>query len=120
MRNDGKGFVLPIVIAIMLVILVLLPALVSWIQQETKNTVKETKSTLAFNLAEAGVDRGMWKLKSSTSTFATAKAGTPISGYDFLTKYTDIDGGYYRIKFSTGPGTRDITVTAEGKDLSSN
>ena len=79
MKNKSKGFALPAVLAIMLVCMVLLPALVMWMQQDMKMAVKTQKNSLAFNLAEAGVDRGMWKLKSSTSTFAQASAGTSVS-----------------------------------------
>lgn len=108
-------------VGIIAVLMILLPVLVSWLSRDMKMSIKTHKSTIAFNLAEAGVDRGMWKLKSSTSTFAQANEGTAIAGYDFNTAYSDInDGkdGTYRIKFSSGPGTRDVTITAEGRDIS--
>jgi hypothetical protein len=117
MRNKENGFVLPMILAIMMVIGIFIPALVSWLQQDTKQSVKEAKATAAFNLAEAGIDRGLWKLKSSTATFGQAKIGTVIAGYNFDTTYSDIPGGFYRIHFSSGPSTRDVTITAEGKDM---
>ena len=96
----------------------MVPAMVSWVQMEARTGVKNKKSTIAFNLAEAGVERGMWKLKSSTSTWAQASAGTPISGYHFDTTYTDVAGGTYRISFSSGvtDGNSTVLVWAEGRD----
>lgn len=120
MRRNNEGFALAAVISIMLVLMILLPAMIRWIQQDTKMTVKDQKSTLAFNLAETGVDRGMWKVKSSTGTFSQAKAGTTITGYNFDTTYTDIPGGVYRIRITSGPASNQVTVTGEGKDLVTN
>lgn len=117
--KKNKGFALPAVLAMVVVLMILLPALVSWIQQDTKQTVKTSKSTLAYNLAEAGIDRGMWKLKSSTSTFSQARNGTAITGYNNDSVYSDISGGTYRIRFASGPTSREVTVYAEGRDSSS-
>ena len=120
MKNKSRGFALPAVLAIMLVCMVLLPALVMWLQQDMKMAVKTQKTSLAFNLAESGVDRGMWKLKSSTSTFAQAAAGTVIAGYNFDTTYSDVAGGTYRIRFSSGPATKQVTIWGEGRDAANN
>ncbi len=107
---------MPAVVAIILVMLILIPPLIRWIQQDTKATMRDQKRTTAYNLAEAGIDRGVWKLKSSTSTFDSARRGSVIGGYNFDTTYSDIPGGYYRIKFSSGPTSRSVTIVAEGKD----
>lgn len=118
MKNRERGFVLPAVLGIMIVILILMPALVRWIQQDTLMMVKDQKRTTAFNLAEAAVDRGLWKLKSTTTTWTTAANGTVLAGYNFDITYTDIDvgGGSYRIKFSSGPASKQVTIIGEGRD----
>lgn len=116
MKKRESGFVLIFVLMIMLITLILMPALVTWIQNESRWTVKQQKTTVAFHLAEAGVDRGVWKLKSSTTTFAQAAGGITISSYTFSTTYSDIEGGEYRISFSSGPLTRQVTITSEGRD----
>ena len=41
-----------------MVFLILLPPLIRWMQQDSKMMIKEQKRTIAFNLAEAGIDRG--------------------------------------------------------------
>lgn len=115
-RDNEKGQVLPIVLGVMVVLLILLPALVRWVQNESRWTVKEQKRVTAFNLAEAGIDRGAWKLKSSTSTWAGVAAGAALAGYNFDATYADIAGGSYRIRLSSGPGSGQATITAEGRD----
>ena len=116
---NKRGQILPVVMVTLVVLTIIIAGLISWIQNDSRNSVKEQKSTSAENLAEAGIDRGTWKLQSSTSTWATAVAGTVITGYNFDTTYTDIPGGSYRIKFATGSlvnGLSTISITAEGRD----
>lgn len=63
--KDSRGFVLVGVIVLSLCLLILTGALVQWVQQESKISVKHQKSTLSFHLAEAAIDRGRWKLQES-------------------------------------------------------
>ncbi|UPT74400.1 MAG: hypothetical protein M0D55_01230 [Elusimicrobiota bacterium] len=116
--SGSSGQILIGVILVMMALLIMVPALVQWVQQESKASVKDKKSATAFNLAQAAVERGMWKLKSSTSTWATAVAGTVITGYDFDTTYKDVPGGTYRIRFEDGllNGAAVVTVRGEGRD----
>jgi hypothetical protein len=90
-------------------------SVVQWLQNDTKWAVKEQKATTAVGLAEAGIDRGTWKLQSSTTTWASAYAGGIIPGYNFDTTYSDVPGGTYRIKFIAGAGNL-LTIWAEGRD----
>jgi hypothetical protein len=113
-RNSGQ--VLVIALAVLLFLLIAIPQMVGWIQDEARWSVKEQKSTMAFNLAEAGLDRGVWKLKSTTSTWSAALANVPVSGYGFDTTYRDVEGGTYRIRFVSGPSANQVTVLAEGRD----
>lgn len=115
-----KGFALPAVIAIIVVVMIFLPVLMNWVHQDTRFSVITQKSTTAFNLAEAGVDRGLWKLKSSTGVFSDAVNGVTISGYNFDVTYDDITGGFYRIRFVPGPNSRQVTIIGEGRDRTSN
>jgi len=116
---ENKGQVILIVFAILFFLLVIIPGFIIWIQNEVKWSVKQKKSTTAFNLAEAGIDRGVWKIKSSTATWDQAAKGIVIQGYNFDVIYDDISGGYYRIKFSSGPLSKQVTIISEGKDASS-
>ncbi len=115
-----RGQVLAGVIMLMLVILIMVPALVQWVQIDAKASVKNQKTTTAFNLAEAAVERGMWKLKSSTSTFAQVQnGGAGLTGYSFDTTYTDVSGSYrISLTSTTYLGSAAVTVWGEGRDTS--
>lgn len=113
---NKKGQILAGVVMIAAVLLILVPAMVYWVQNDMRASVKDRKSTAAFNLAEAGIDRAYWKLKSSTSTWASARAGLPLAGYAFDTSYTDVPGGVYRVSITSGPLAEQVTVVSEGRD----
>ena len=114
-RKNSSGQVLAGVVMVMMVLLIIVPAVVTWVQMESRASVKDQKSSLAFNLAEAAVDRGMWKLKSTTSTWANAQAGITLAGYNLDATYTDVPGGSYRVTFSTAANGR-VQVWGEGRD----
>jgi hypothetical protein len=117
-RRGDRGQVLAGVIMLLVILLIMVPALVQWVQIESKASVRDQKNTIAFNLAQAAVERGYWKIKSSTETCLEALAGTVITGYNDDVTYTDVSGGTYRIMFSSGPSTKQVTVVGEGRDSS--
>lgn len=98
-------------------LMVIIPIMVKWVQEDTRISTKDQQSSYAFNLAEAAVERAYWKLKSSTSTFDSAANGNPLPGYNFDTTYRDINGGSYRISISSS-GTKTVTIIGEGMDKS--
>lgn len=111
-----KGFLLVGVLFAFLFLIIIVPIMVKWVQDDTKISVKDQKSSFAFSLAEAAVDRGYWKVKSSTITFASVLDGHALPGYNFDTKYTDIYGGNYRVRLTSGPGEGQVTIIGEGRD----
>ena len=115
--ESQKGQTLVIVLLIMTIIGILIPALVFWVRQESFWAVLEQNSSIAFNLADSGIERGMWKLKSSTTTWSMASKGTVIPGFNFDVTYDDMPGGQYRIKFSSGPARNQVSIYSEGRDV---
>lgn len=115
-RRRDRGQVLIGVILLMVLVSLLVPTMVEWIRQDTRASVKDQKSTLAFNLAEAGIDRGVWRLKSSTTSWFNAVLGVVTTGYNLDVSYDDIPGGFYRVRFSSGPSSNQVTLFAEGRD----
>lgn len=111
-----KGFLLVGVVLLLALLLIVVPVMVKWVQQDTKMSVKDQKSNAAFSLAEAAVDRGYWKVKGSTTPFALVSAGSTLTGYNFDVSYNDISGGKYRIDITSGPLDTQFTVYGEGKD----
>ncbi|MCX5787899.1 MAG: hypothetical protein NTX64_05230 [Elusimicrobia bacterium] len=114
-RGSSRGQVLAGVVVLLTLLLIIVPVVVKWIQMDSRLSVKNRQSTTAFNLAEAAIDRGMWKLKSTTDTWASAAAGLTLSGYNFDVTYTDVPGGTYRIKFSAVNGGQ-VQIWGEGRD----
>jgi hypothetical protein len=111
-----KGQLLIGVIALLVVLAIVLPAMVRYIQNEAKWSVKQGQNTNAFQLAESAVDRAYQKIVESTSTWTAIKNGQPIFGYNFDTVYTDIAGGAYTVSITSGPGSQQVTIVTVGRD----
>jgi len=108
------------VITSLLLLLILIPMLDRYVKNEAKWSVKERKSTMAFHLAEAGLDRAYWKLKENAANWATIAGGDHIDGYNDDVVYEDITGGKYKVKMEQGDTNLKINITATGKDTSNN
>jgi len=115
-RYSQAGQLIIALLIITMIIGIVVPALIMLVQNEAKQTTKEIKQTRAFHLAEAAADRGMYKLNESQDIWYKATHGIPIEGYCGDVKYTDIDVGVYKIKFSSGPGEQQVTILGYGKD----
>lgn len=108
------------VITSLLLLLIIIPMLDHYVKNEAKWSVKERKSTLAFHLAEAGLDRAYWKLKENAANWTTVAGGGIIDGYNDDVPYEDIPGGKYKVKMEQGDTNLKIVITATGKDASEN
>jgi len=100
---------------IMVVLSILIPAMINLVRKDSKDNQRESKKSKSLHLAEAGLDRGAWKLRESADIWTTASSGTAISGYNNDVEYTDIEGGRYKIRILSGPSTNEVTVIAKGK-----
>ncbi|PIR19263.1 MAG: hypothetical protein COV48_02955 [Elusimicrobia bacterium CG11_big_fil_rev_8_21_14_0_20_64_6] len=108
--NEEKGFALVGAIVLALCLVILTTALVLWVQQESRVAVKHGKSTRAFHLAEAAIDRGRWKLQESNAQWTSSGLGTVIMGYNFDKAHKDITGGQYAIKITSHPSNADQRI----------
>ncbi len=115
MKNE-KGQVLAGVIALLLVLAIIVPVMVKYVQNEAKWSVKQTQNSNAFQLAEAAVDRGYQKVTESSATWNSIQAGTMPTGYKFDTAYTELTGGSYAISISSGPNAKEVTIIGIGRD----
>lgn len=114
--NQDRGQVLIGVIVLLIIIAVMVPSMVRYVQDEAKWSVKQAQNTNAFQLAEAAVDRGYQKITESTNTWISIQNGTAVSGFNFDTAYTDIARGSYAISITSGPGTQVATILGIGRD----
>ncbi len=101
-----------------MVSLILIPVLVMYIQNEARWTLKETRSNVAYHLAEAGADRAIWYVLQSSANWTAASSGIAISGYNGDSQYSDLSGGLYTIRITSGPLSDQITVVSKGRDNS--
>ncbi|MEF3279829.1 MAG: hypothetical protein K6357_02530 [Elusimicrobiota bacterium] len=111
-----KAFILPMLVTAIVIFFIIVPVILNWVTTDTKSTIREQKKSIALNLAEAAVERGYWKIKSSTKTFESIMMGNNISGYVFDTVYTDISGGSYRVLVASGSVAREVIIIGEGRD----
>lgn len=118
-RIGVRGQVLVGVIMLLLVLLIIVPALVQWTQIDSKQSVQNQKTNIAFNLAQAAVERGMWMAKSSTGTWQQLVGGSALPGYNFDATYTDVPGGTYRVQITRVVGvgvSSSVVIVGEGRD----
>lgn len=104
------------VISILLFLMLMFPVMDLFVQNEGRWSVKEKKSTTAFHLAEAGVDRARWKLLESDDMWIMTGTGT-LAGYNFDQAYAAESGGTYAIRITSHPVDADMRVVESvGKD----
>ncbi|MBI5239725.1 MAG: hypothetical protein HY926_04575 [Elusimicrobia bacterium] len=112
-----RGQILVGVLILMLVLALIVPAMVQYLQNEAKWSVKQGQNSNAFQLAEAAVDRAYQKLTESTGTWKGLQlTGNSIPNFRFDRSYTDLPGGSYIIAISSGPDVESATVIGIGRD----
>jgi hypothetical protein len=113
---NRRGQILPGVIAVLMILAVLIPALVTWIQREAYFSVKQAQNTTALHLAEAGVEKAYLMMTQSTTTWANLMNGVMIDDYNFDRRFEDIPGGHYAVAISSGPEEEQATIYSVGRD----
>ena len=117
--RQSRGQILIAVIIMLLFLAVIIPAMVKFVQDEARWSVKQGQNSNAFQLAEAAVERGYQKITESTTTWNQAWHGTALSGFRFNTTYRDLEGGTYTISVTSGPsdmGEQAVTILGMGRD----
>lgn len=116
----GRGqMAIMLVLVTLLFLLIMIPVIEMFVRNESIWTVKERKNTIAFHLAEAGIDRAYWKLIEKEEYFQTITEGGTLAGYADDVEYTDIEGGTYKVNMTVGDTNLKVQVIATGKDATS-
>lgn len=120
-RRQGQ-MAITMVLSILLFLMLMFPVMNLFVQNEGKWSVKEKKSTTAFHLAEAGIDRARWKLLENDDFWYVTATGT-LAGYHFDQVYegdTAAGAGTYTINITSDPvdATKRI-VESVGRDKTS-
>lgn len=119
-RANRNGQILLIGMVLLLLLLSLfIPMMVRHTSQDSKQAIRNFRMTRAFNLAEAGLERGAWKLKDDPAVWEMAVAGTPIANFrgDASSVYDEM-GGQYKITIGPGPSPGEVSVRSVGRDES--
>lgn len=88
-RLNERGQALLIAIGLVAILLILVPALVAFVATENRQAVRARRRSHAFYVAEAGLERGFWKLAESSS-YWTALDSSTIAGYNADQAYDDV------------------------------
>lgn len=115
MRNS-RGFVLPVVLATLMILCVLVPLMVMYTQTEAKWSQKQAANTVAFHMAEAGTEKAYLYITRSTQTWASLMLGQEQTNYHFDKKFSDLSGGTYAISITSGPDDDTVTIISVGRD----
>lgn len=119
-RRASRGqMAIMMVLVTLLFLLIMMPVIEMFVRNESVWTIKERKNTVAFHLAEAGIDRAYWKLIEKEEYFQNITEGGSLAGYADDVEYTDIDGGSYKINMTVGDTNLKVQVIATGKDATS-
>lgn len=113
-----KGQILVIAVLILCVLAIIVPVLVMYSQRESKWSVAQSRSNTAFHLAEAATERGYLIVAQSTTTYQSIQNGAVLTGYNYDTAYTDVPGGRYAIRITSGTNPGEVVITGVGKDSS--
>lgn len=114
---NRRGQLLIGVIIMMIVLAIMIPAMVSYLQNEARWTLKEDRSVHAFQLAEAGIDKAFRKISESTATWQSIQDAVfpgVLGGYFYELSHRDVKGGCYALYLSSGPNAGEATVYSVG------
>lgn len=118
--KDNRGQILVGVILMLLVLAVIVPAMVIYVQNETRWSVKQARNATAFDLADAGIEKGLRKVSESTVTWQNILNGQAQTGYILDVAYGDVAGGSYAVSISSGPSAQTVTIISVGRESSKN
>lgn len=111
-----SGQILIGVLLMMLLMAIMVPGMVFLVQREARWAEKQTQTTVAFHLAESGIEKGYRAISLSTAVFyALTDDGTPVPDFDYTTTFSDIPGGEYVVSITSGPEARQATIISVGK-----
>lgn len=121
-HRSQRGFALAMVILSMLLIGILVPMLYYLTDREAKWAVAQKHSTVASQLAAAGIERCLWKLKETNDNWMDLLSSGSLVGYNNDVNYTDVNdqNGIYRVKISSTSDRNVMLLVSTAKDTKAN
>ena len=100
-RLKTRGFAIATVVLITALLAVIIPFIISLIQQESKTTAKENKNTKSFQLHSANWKAGPLSKPDASSDSATAGESAWLLGkFQFCTKHRGAFGVEFQSNYS--------------------
>ncbi|MFC2061799.1 hypothetical protein ACFLUV_04735 [Elusimicrobiota bacterium] len=115
-HKNNSGQSLAFALIILTVLLTFIPSLVNMLKWETQLSLDHKSGTIAFHLAEAAIERGLWKLRTSRDEWDSVEEGTLSSDYTGGKEFTDIEGGTYKIIITTTTEENERKIVGLGRD----
>ena len=120
---NSRGQALIVVLGILVIFMITIPTIIYMVEHESKWTVKQKKTTSAFQAAETGIDRATWRLNENSTNWTSVINGGTIPGYTGTEVYDIYSGsdttrltGIYRVLITTGTIPGDVLIRSIGKD----
>lgn len=111
-----RGQLLVPALLLLLVLAIIIPIMVFYVQNEARWSAKQGQNTNAFQLAEAAVERGYQKVTESTTTWAAIQAGQTLAGFNLDTPYNDLGSGSYAVSITKGSDPQTVAIIGIGRD----
>lgn len=122
-RHPERGAALLMTLVLLVtMMLIAIPLMNTLIRQNTTLAVKTKHRKLAYQLASAGIERGLWKLKETYGNWEYRLSTGPIAGYDNDVQYSDLSSGdgVYRIRVSSTSDDDEFIILSTAKDKAAN
>jgi hypothetical protein len=118
--KKNPGSTLGLVLMVIVVMVMFSTTLVNLLRDENHMGLQHRRSTRAFHLAEAAVDKAVWKLRESRDVWDSVADGSIDSDYTGGKVFSDIEGGTYKITISTTDDEDERMIIGVGRDETNN
>ncbi len=111
--RSEEGVALPLILIVLLLFASLIAVLSALSRTEPQITANLVQGTQVLNLADAGIQQGIWALNNATSGLTNPLPNpvpAPYNGSQLIT----LGAGGYTLAVSTGASTNERNVTATG------
>jgi len=111
-----SGQVLIGVLLLLLLMAIMVPGMVFLTQREARWAERQASTTVAFHLAESGIEKGYRAISLSTATFyLLTDDGEEIDDFKYDRTFSDVVGGEYIVSITSGPEARQATIISVGR-----
>jgi hypothetical protein len=108
--RKSKGFILPLVVLLTLVLALLFPLLTKLTLSETEKTTRYTQRKGNVDLIQMAEEKAVFFLRKDSSLWDSLQEGHAIPGYNDDVEYAEDQKGFFKVKITSGPAANQITI----------